>query len=57
MNMKSHGFMETRSFQLKPDSLFDRIANLVDEGNMQKNSRSIAVFIDVEDISADKVSK
>lgn len=53
--------MENRPFQLKPDSLFDKIVNLVDEGNMQNIflfcSRSTDVFIDVEDISADKISR
>lgn len=62
MNVKSHGFMENRSFQVKPDSSFDKIVNLVDEGNMHKKcfffcSRSAAVSVDVEDISADKVSR
>lgn len=61
MNVQSHGFMENRSFQLKPDSFFDKIVNLVDEGNMQNFFlfclRSTDVFIDVKDISADKVSR
>lgn len=59
--MKSHGFMENRPFQLKPDSLFDKIVNLVDGGNMQNIflfcSRSTDVFIDVEDTSADKICR
>jgi len=36
MNVKSHSFVENRSFQLKPDLLFDEIVNLADEGNRQK---------------------
>lgn len=35
MNVKSPGFRENRSFQLKPDSFFGKVVNLVDEANMQ----------------------
>lgn len=54
MNVNSQGFMENRSFQLKPYLLFGKVINLVGEGNRQFFflfcSRSAAVFINVEDI-------
>lgn len=58
MNVNSQSFMENRSFQLKPYSLFGKFVNLVGEGNKRFIflflflfcSRSAAVFINVEDI-------